>query len=71
MIFAKVGLGDVEKRIPLLKDQVTLSAVLEDTPDVITPTGLSIERKKYLDAEIRPFFQGEFRDSFCPRPTEE
>ena len=71
MVFAKVGLGDVEKRISLLKNQVTLSDVLEGTPEVITPAGLSTERKKYLDAEIRPFVQGEFRDSFCPRPTEE
>ena len=64
VVFAKVGLGDVEKRIPLLKDQVTLSDVLEGTTEVIIPAGLLVERKKYLDAEIRPFVQGEFRDSF-------
>ena len=64
MVFAKVGLGDVEKRIPLLKDQRTLSDVLEGTTEVIIPAGLLVERKKYLDAEIRPFVQGEFRDSF-------
>ena len=64
VVFAKVGLGDVEKRIPLLKDQLTLSDVLEGTTEVIIPAGLLVERKKYLDAEIRPFVQAEFRDSF-------
>ena len=51
-VFAKVGLGDVEKRIPLLKDQVTLSDVLESTPEVIIPARLSVEGKKYLDIEM-------------------
>ena len=64
VVFAKVCLGDVAKRIQLLKDQETLSDVLEGTTEVIIPAGLLVERKKYLDAEIRPFVQSEFRDSF-------
>ena len=55
VVFAKVGLGDVAKRTPLLKDQETLSDVFEGTTEVIIPAGLLVELKKYLDAEIRPF----------------
>ena len=71
VVYARVGLNDTEKRIPLLKDGMTITDILEATPEIIVPAGLSAERKKYLDSEIRPFVQGEFRDSFCPRPTEE
>ena len=70
-MFAKVDLDDAEKRLSLLIDQASLSYVLERTPEVITPAGLSAERRKYFDTEIRPFVQGEFRDSFCLRPMDE
>ena len=37
-------------------------------PPVITPDGLSHERKLYLYNEIRNFCKDEFKDLVCPKP---
>ncbi len=38
-------------------------------PDVITPPGLSLQRRWYLHDKIREFCQHEVRDVVCPRPV--
>lgn len=37
-------------------------------PEVIHPLGMSPDRKKYLNEEIRKFCELEFADVICPRP---
>ena len=37
-------------------------------PSILTPPGLSEERKQYLFQQIRPYCDEEYRDITCPQP---
>lgn len=40
-----------------------------DLPDIIEPSGLSIERQWYLFEKIRPFCEEAYQDICCPQPS--
>ena len=58
-----------EKAIQILKRGVTCTKVRRARiPSVISPAGLTEERKRYLYHEIRPFVSPQFQDITCPSP---
>ncbi|CAG2220725.1 unnamed protein product [Mytilus edulis] len=71
VVFARETLDQPEKRLALLKESTNVPELLTTLPEVIQPAGLTEERMRYLYNEVRPFFQYNFRDEFCPRASEE
>nr|XP_034309101.1 uncharacterized protein LOC117683615 [Crassostrea gigas] len=71
VVFAKHTLDSPEVRINLFKERVNMDEVLHGFPEVITPAGLSADRKRYLFKEIRPYVKAPFKDLTCPAPDEE
>ena len=69
-VIAKISCdSEQETRIPLLKHGVTTERVKQaELPTVITPPGISQERKIYLFELIQPHDWPEFRDITCPHP---
>ncbi|XP_076086762.1 uncharacterized protein LOC143057345 [Mytilus galloprovincialis] len=71
VVFARETLDQPEKRLALLKESTNVPELLTTLPEVIQPAGLTEKRMRYLYNEVRPFFQYNFRDEFCPRASEE
>ena len=58
-----------ETSVKILKRGITVRDVKEaELTSVISPPGLSFERKKYLFEQIRPHVLPEYRDITCPQP---
>ena len=52
-----------QKSIAIFKKKVTVATIKrKGLPEVIPQAGLTIERKKYLYVEIRPFVSPEYQD---------
>ena len=60
-----------EKVVNIVVDQKELDKIAGKMPEVITPTGMSFERQKYLFEKIRPFCSPETADLTCPSPYKE
>lgn len=67
VVFVREFANSTEKPISILKPGHKLSK--NALPSTLQPTGLSLEREKYLYEQIRPFCQEEYRDLTCPLPS--
>ena len=66
-VLVKNSVDSQEREISLLRDP-TWSPDKKELPPIIPPSGLSLERRKYLFEKIRDFCPPECRDSVCPEP---
>ena len=66
-LFFKKKLGDVESTFKLTHDvEAVKDRLCGALPEIITPPGLSTERKEYLRRVVRPFVNLEQQDVLCP-----
>ena len=68
-VIIKERFDTAETTVRLLKHDWVPNS--EELPEVITPKGLSLDRKWYLYQNIRQFCPDEDKDYTCPRPSRE
>ena len=70
VVFAREHHDSEEVTIKLFKKRVN-SCTVEGAslPAIISPAGLTSERKKYLYEQVRPYVNAEFQDITCPSPA--
>ena len=68
-VFVRSSCSSEEKPIKIFKKKVTAASVKRARlPPVISPAGLTDDRKKYLYEQIRPFVSQQYQDVTCPSP---
>ena len=68
-VYVRESWNSAWKRIKVLKRGITVTQIKRaHIPAILPPAGLTLERKKYLHEQIRPFVSEQYQDVTCPEP---